>query len=500
MNSLWHKTATAPSYPALTGTTPVDVIVVGAGITGLTAAVLLAREGHHVAILEARRIGSGVTSKTTAHITSILDTRYHTIHSDFGEEGARQAASSLQSAIDQIGALVREYNIDCDFRRVPGFLYTEKQDDVEMLRQEYEVMHELGLPASLVTQLDLPFSVRLGIRVDDQAQFHPLRYLYALAQIATNLGCSIFENSKVTKIEDNENGVRIETENSSVSASAVFMATHIPPGLNVVDTQVAPYRSYVVACKTADQYPLGLFWDTEEPYHYTRVYEQDGERWLIIGGKDHKTGQNENTDASFLELEDYARQHFAVTSVMNRWSAQVYEPVDGLAYIGKSPGAHHYYEATGYSGNGMTYANIAARLVTDLILGRENPYVGLYSPSRIKPVASAADYVRENVNVATRFVADRLKNDADTLAEIQPGEGRVVRLNNQQVAVYRDDAGIVHTLSPVCPHMKCIVGWNKAEHTWDCPCHGGRFTATGDWIEGPPLHNLDTSTLAKEQH
>lgn len=495
MESLWHATASVPSYPPLQTDETADVVIVGAGLTGLTAAVLLAREGRRVIVVEARRIGSGVTGGTTAHITAILDTRYHTIASDFGDDGAKLVADSQLAAIDQIGMLVRDYEIDCDYQRLPGYLYTEKQSDVEMLTQEYEAMKAAGLPVSMQAQPDLPFPIVQAIRVEDQAQFHPLKYLNALAQVATRLGCAIYEQSKVVKIEDNEDGVRVETEGGSVSAGAVFMATHVPPGLNVVDTQVAPYRSYVIACKTAGQYPDGLYWDTEDPYNYTRAYRHNGEQWLIVGGKDHKTGQNDDTNERFAALEAYAREHFAVESISYRWSAQVYEPVDGLGYIGLSPGANHYYYATGYSGNGMTYANVAARLVTDLILNHENPYQDVYSPARIKPVASAADYVRENVNVFSRLIGDRLKREANSFDDVAPGEGKVIRMEGKQIAVYRDADGTVHALSPVCPHMKCIVGWNTAEQTWDCPCHGGRFAADGTWLEGPPMHNLETLNL-----
>jgi glycine/D-amino acid oxidase-like deaminating enzyme/nitrite reductase/ring-hydroxylating ferredoxin subunit len=467
------------------------VVIVGAGLTGLTAAALLSEAGQRVAVLEARRIGSGVTGGTTAHLTAVLDTRFHALAAHFGESGAALAARSHQQAIAQVRTLMRQHGIDCDYRTVPGYLYAEAEEQVEEVEREAEALRRAGLSAALVPDPGLPFPVQRAVRIDDQGQFHPLKYLYGLARMLQQRGVALYEQSPVRRIEDNEDGVRIETEYGSLDARAVFMATHIPPGINLVDTLVAPYRSYVLACSVTEPVPQGLYWDTAEPYHYTRTQTEQEQTWLIVGGKDHKTGEETDTDSRFEQLELYARAHFPVDSVAYRWSAQVYEPVDGLAYIGRSPGANHYYYATGYAGNGMTYANVAARLVSDLILGRANPYADLYSPARFKPLASAADFLRENASVVAHRIGDYLRTDAETLDDVAPGEGKVVAWGDDQVAAYRDASGHLHTLSPVCTHLGCRVHWNGAEKTWDCPCHGGRFSATGDWLEGPPMHPLE---------
>jgi len=386
--------------------------------------------------------------------------------------------------------LVSDYGIACEFLRVPGYLYTETDRDVDMLHRELDAMLRAGLPVSGIRDIGLPFPVKYAIEVGNQAMFHPLKYLHGLADAISGQGVTIYEHTAIGEVKEEDGRVEVKIDGGSVSAGALIYATHIPPGLKPVDTQVAPYRSYVIACKTERQYPVGLFWDTARPYNYIRVYHDGTQTWLIGGGKDHKTGQESDTESPYQALDGFLRDHFQVRTIEYRWSAQVYEPVDGLGYIGVEPGTKSIYYATGYAGNGMTYSNVAARLISDLILDRPNPYADLYSPSRFKPLASMADYVAENVNAAVRLIGDRLAEDGEVYGEIANGEGKIMRVNGQQVAAYRDSNGVLNKLSPVCPHMKCIVHWNTAEKTWDCPCHGGRFTPTGEWIEGPPQHGL----------
>ena len=484
--------------PALQGAVHVDVAIVGGGITGITAAYLLKQAGKRVAVIEAHRVGAGVTGETTAHISALLDTRYYNIESDFGKDGAKLAAQSQNEAIEQIAHIVRDLQIECDFTRVPVYLYTEQPQAVDEIKQEIEAARRAGLNAAYTEQIPLPFSTKGALWLPDQAQFHPLRYLFQVAAAIPGGGSHIFEHSRIQDIQDGS-PCQVKTEEGSVTADTVIMATNVPPGLHVVDTEVAPYRSYVMALRTDDIIPEGLYWDTEDPYHYIRWANTGGGRVLLVGGYDHKVGQNDDTESAYRALYEYAQRHFQVNAVVGRWSGQTYEPADSLAYIGLSPGAEHVYLATGYGGLGMTYSNVAARLLTDLIMGRPNPYADLYSPARIKPLASAVDFVRENVNVMKRFVGDRLSSEVDSFADIPTGEGRIVGSANAQIAAYRDESGELHMLSPVCPHMKCIVQWNSAEKSWDCPCHGGRFTPTGDWIEGPPAHNLTPVQVKSEQ-
>ncbi len=491
--SLWLDTQPSATYPAMTADVSVDVAIIGAGITGLTLATLLKEAGQTVAVIEMASVGSGVTGRTTAHITEIVDGRYQTLISNFGEEGARLIADSSRSAIDSISERVQRKHIDCDFQRVSGYLYTEFQEKVKEIESEVEAAQKCGVTCELTHSVPLPFPVQTALKVDNQAEFHPLKYLAALAKDIPGAGSHLFEETHVESFEDGE-PCRVITNHGIVTARSIVLATHTPLGLNIsLQTRVTAYRSYVIAVHLENQdVPVGLFWDTEDPYNYIRSYDD----LVIIGGRDHKTGQDEEAESRYDELEAYARVHFNVRDVAYRWSAQVYEPVDAAPYIGKNPGSEHVYVATGYGGNGMTYGTIAAHLLADLLLEHANRWSEVYDPARFKPLASAGDFIKENINVAEHLVADRFAApDANTLSEVSAGQGKIVEINGEKVAAYRSPDGSLHLLAPQCKHMGCLVQWNNAENTWDCPCHGGRYSSLGEVIEGPPTSNLDAKTI-----
>jgi glycine/D-amino acid oxidase-like deaminating enzyme/nitrite reductase/ring-hydroxylating ferredoxin subunit len=492
--SYWLDSAPSPGAPsALTADADVDVAVVGAGITGLTAALLLARAGRSVALLEARRAGEGDTGKTTSHITELLDARYYRLVSDFGEEGARLAAQSQRAAIEQIAAFVEEEAIECAFRRAPGYLYAEKGGDGAEIGRELEALRKLGLAAAPAESPPLPFAVERALRIEDQAHFHPRRYLGPLAAAFTRAGGRLYEGTRVVEFEDGE-PCKLTTEGGqTVRAARVLTCTYSSSSTRfALHTRVAAYRSYVVALR-ADAAPEGLFWDNADPYHYTRREPLDGGGYLlIVGGEDHKTGTEKDTASAFDRLEAYARERFGPLPIAYRWSGQILETVDGLPYVGKAPHSGHTYVATGYSGNGITHGTMAGVLLADLALGRDNPWASLYDPSRVKPVASAKDFVAENAGVAAHFVGDRLKKpEAPAVDEVRPGEGKLVRRGGETLAVYREETGALRVCSAVCTHLGCLVQWNNAERTWDCPCHGSRFDPSGEVINGPAVRGLE---------
>ncbi len=499
-DSLWWRTRTAgAAAPSLAGDLTVDVAVVGAGITGLTTALLLTRAGRSVAVLEADRIGAGTTGGTSAHVTQVLDHRYKDLASKFGADGARQVATSTGTALAQIAALVAEEAIDCDFARVPGYLYAESEKDVDQIDEELEGACRAGVAAERAADLPLPFPVAAAVRFPQQARFHPTAYLAGLAAAVQKRGGRIFEGTRAVGTEGGER-CRVETAHGTVTAGSVVLATHTPAGFNVLQTELEPMRSYVLAARLADgrEVPDGLFWDTADPYHYTRRQPDPAGDLLIVGGADHPTGHQDDTAACYRDLERYVRERWPVAAIEHRWSSQFYEPVDGLPFIGESPLGQNVLVATGYSGTGLVLATLAAMLLSDAIAGRENPWADLYRTTRFKPLAGGPKLVSLSLGVARRFVGDRLAAPRlEDLSQVAAGEGGVFEVDGDKVAVSRDAGGEVRAVSAVCTHAGCIVHWNTAVQTWDCPCHGGRFTPRGEVIEGPPVKGLETVDVSK---
>jgi glycine/D-amino acid oxidase-like deaminating enzyme/nitrite reductase/ring-hydroxylating ferredoxin subunit len=480
-------------FPALDGDRRFDVAVVGGGITGLTTALLLKRAGKKVAVLSLSPVGRGVTCHTSGHLTACLDRAYGDLVSGFGEEAAAIAARSSAAAIHFIGTLAGELDLDCDYERVPGYQYTESPKDVERLREEAKLVQRLGLEASWTDDVPLPFRTAGAIRFERQAVFHPGKYVGGLARAVHGDGCAVYERTRVIEVED-ASPCRVRTDRHTVTAADVLHATHTPLGVVLsLQARLGPYMSYVLSARVSQPVPRGLFWDTGEPYHYTR-HDADGMR-VIVGGEDHKTGQEEDTPARFSALERWARERFLVETVEHRWSHQVFVPADGLPYIGRVPGSDHAWVATGYAGTGLTFGTVAAMLLADLVAGREHPWANVFRPDRVKLIASAKAVVKENLDVAWHFVADRLAGAAsDTLSDVAAGEGKIVEIEGSKAAVYRDESRRIHVLSPVCRHAGCIVAWNAAARTWDCPCHGGRYAPTGEVLAGPPTEGLDSRT------
>lgn len=492
--SLWNATAASPHFDALRGDAHADVVIVGAGITGLTAALLLAEKGRRVVVVEKETIASGETGNTTAHLTVALDARYHYVQRHYSKEEAKLVAAAGRASLDKIAELVRRFSIDCHFRRVNGYLYTEKRKYVAELKNEAAAAREAGLDAQWTSEVPLPFETRGAVLWPDQAQFHPREYLAGLATHAAAAGARIYERTFATKIGK---GV-VETEEGRITADAVFMATNVPiHGFTHVLAKAAAYRTYAMAFHEKGSYPEGLFWDTADPYHYTRWQETDAGTFLIVGGEDHRVGEDDDTAARFERLGTYARQSFGAHPLRHhQWSGQVIEPHGGLPFIG---GADGQYISTGYSGQGLTFGTAGAMLVTDLILGVENPWADLFDPARHRPHVTTKEFITENLHFPAHLIADRLNVDvqARSAEEVHPGEGKIIKVDGKKIAAFRDESGALHCLSPVCPHMKCDVAWNDAERTWDCPCHGSRFTTTGEVLNGPaiaPLAKIESET------
>jgi glycine/D-amino acid oxidase-like deaminating enzyme/nitrite reductase/ring-hydroxylating ferredoxin subunit len=499
-DSVWSVTATKTKHAPLERDVTVDVAIVGGGITGLTAAVLLARAGQRVVLLEARRLGGGVSDRSTTHMTEMVDTGYAAIESDFGKEGARLVASSSRASIDLITSLVDAHGIRCAPIRRPGYQYTERAVQEEKLRKEHEAARRAGLDVQLLGAAPLPFATRASLRFPDQLQVHIGRYLAGLATAAVGHGAMIHEGSRVIAIEDGD-PCALHIENGPVvTAKKVFCATHAPLNRVFLQTKVAAYRSYVLAFRDV-AFPDGLFWDMDDPYHYLSAYPIDGASYLLVGGEDHKTGKETTTGVHFDRLAEWTRARVPVKDAVFRWSAQVEEPVDGLPFIGRNSMSQNVYVATGFSGNGTTFGTIAAMIVESLVTGKESPWASLYAATRVKPLASATAYASENVDFPIHLVTDHLKPpEAASLADIAPGEGKTVRVRGERLAVYRDPKGALHAVSSVCTHLGCTVRFNQAETTWDCPCHGSRFGTDGMVLDGPATRALRTREIPSTRH
>lgn len=474
-----------------------DVLVVGAGITGITAATLLKEAGRSVVLVDAGAVAGGVTGFTTAKVTAGHGVIYSKIEKEHGEEAARLYGQSQQAAIARIAELVAERKIDCDLERTDNFVFTESPDEVETLRQETDAAVRAGLPATFVTEAEeLPFNIAGAVKLPDQAQFHPRKYLLPLVDSIPGDGSFVFENSPVLEIKEAEPCVA-RTPDATISANRVVLATHFPSlDRGFFFAKVHPERAYVVAAlMDKDEAPRGMWINASPPTRSVRTTPADGQRLLIVTGEGHKVGQEPNPEARYERLEDFVRSRFGIEQMDYRWSTQDNVSVDHVPYVGRLPRSQNIFTATGFAGWGMTNGTVSGILLADLVLGRRNPWLALYDATRVNPRAAIKDFLKENVNVATRFVGDRVRSVTKSSSEIAPGSGDVVRVNLRPVAVYRDESGDTHALSARCTHMGCIVQWNGAEKSWDCPCHGSRFDTDGNVIQGPATRPLEPRSL-----
>ncbi len=493
----------------------IQVCIVGAGMAGLTTAYCLAKAGQKVLLLDAGTgLAQGETSRTTAQLANALDDRFVEIERLHGERGARLAAESHGAAIDFIETTAREEGIECDFERVPGYLCAATKADDDFIEREFQAARRAGAAVEKMASSPWPAgraNAGACLKFSRQAQFHPLRYLDGLARAVLRMGGRFIPRARAEIIEADSNGTRVQwsvvegdDRCHEIRADSVVMATNTPVNDRfVIHTKQSAYRSYVVALRIpAGTVERALFWDTMDPYHYVRVQplaDDPSQELLLVGGEDHKTGQDDLPPGErYLRLERWARARFPMAgSVAHRWSGQVLEPVDGLAFIGRNPGGdgERIFIATGDSGMGMTHGTLAGLLISDLIVGKENGWTTLYDPAR-KTLGSLGEFLKENVNTAAQYIDLVSPSDVGSVDEIAAGKGAVMRRGLKKLAVYRDPQGAVHVRSAICPHLEGVVRWNDEAKSWDCPCHGSRFAAdTGQALNGPATSPLAEASL-----
>ena len=491
--SLWEAISTRPStYPELSKNIEVDVAIIGGGITGITAASHLIKAGKKVAIIEADKMGGVTTGYSTGNLYIAVQPFYQNIYSKFDFETAKSIAHSRKFAIDYIEKNVHEKNIPCNFSRRPWYGYTADHERIS-LDKEVELFKKMEIPIEYVNELPLKFKFTKAVLMPNQARFNPLQYVISMADDLAKQGCLIFENTRVTNIDEKDVCV-LDTANGRVTAKKVLMATHTPIGINLTQMFTAPYRSYVVSVRLKDSlYPEGHFWDLDRPPHATCTHavSTNDPELLMVAGSHHKVGQGKDTLTHYKELEKFLRDHFSVAEVAYQWSAQHYQSADNVPYIGlASRSAKHTYIATGYFADGLVYGTLAGIIIGDLILGNKNPLTDTYQSNRFDPIASAKFVAKENSNVLIQYLKDYPLFTSPKYDDIKVGEGKILEINREKCGVYRDENNQLHIVSAVCTHMKCVVNFNNAEKTWDCPCHGSRFTTQGKVIEGPTKTDL----------
>lgn len=491
--SLWHLTAgEPPRLPTLIEDQQADVCIVGAGIAGLTLAYLLGREGKSVIVLQSTVLGDGESGRTSAHLSNALDDRFSQLEKTMGREGARLAAESHARAIDTIEEIAAREAIDCEFKRVNGYLFPGRDVALQELDEEEKAAARAGLEVSRVDSAPLPFDTGQALRFGNQAQFHPLKYLFGLARAILKQGARIFAHSHASRFES-ENGVVVGTRAGfQVRAQHLAVTTNTPVNDWIaIHTKNYPYRSYVLgALIEKGLVPAGLYWDMEDPYHYIRIEEHDSNDVLVVGGEDHKVGQKSDPQECLQRLERWTRTRFPIKAIAYSWSGQIWEPLDGLAFIGRNVGNEkNVYIVTGDSGNGLTHGTLGGLLITDLVMGRENPWEKLYDPSR-RPLSGASTFLSENANVFAQYVDWVVPKSARSPDSLERGQGGIFQKGLAKVAVFRDEDGTLHEMSAVCPHLGGIVQWNPLEKTFDCPCHGSRYSCTGRVINGPSAADL----------
>lgn len=493
--SYWLASTPGTNYPILDKDTKVDIAIIGGGFVGISTAYMLSGEGFRIAIIEADHILQGTTGHTTAKVTSQHGLIYNKIKSKMSEEFAKQYADANESAIKTIEKIMKEHNIECDYVPQSAYIFTLRNGYADKIEEEVKVASSLGINASYLEEIPLPFKIKAAVRFDNQAQFHPRKYLLPLAEKVLERGCQIYEQSRIVNIEEGENYILITNKGKKVTAKKVIIASHYPcynkPGMYFA--RLWPDRSYALGVRMKEKYPGGMYITAEEPGRSLRSQMTDDGELVIIGGEHHKTGQGEDTIKHYNALVDYSYENFTVEDIPYRWSTQDCMTLDDVPYVGHfTSDTPNMFIATGFGKWGMTNSTASSMILRDMIMEGRSPWQDVYNPSRQTIMASAKSFIVENLNVAKELIKGKTTPVPDE-TNIQTSEGKVIKAEGQRAGAYRDNQGTLHVVNTTCTHMGCELMWNSAEKSWDCPCHGSRFSYEGDIVEGPAVSPLDKS-------
>lgn len=492
--SYWIATTKDTDYPILDNDITVDVVIVGGGLAGITSAYFLKNEGLKVALIDADKIAKSTTGNTTAKITSQHNLIYEKIKKSMGDENVRQYADANETAIKTISDIITKENIACDFEWKDAYLYTHNEKHVEKVQKETVAAKFAGIKADYMDQVPLPFTVMAAMRFAGQAQFHPRKFVLAIADNLINSGVKIFENTRAVDIKEGTKCEVVTDKGNKIIADHVVIASHYPfyDGKGFYFARMYPVRSYLLGLKIEGDFPNGMFIEAEDkPGRSLRCTPFAQGQLVLVGGEHHKTGHGDSTSAHYENLRKFAKNTFTVKEELYHWSAQDYTTLDDIPYAGRlTSDTPNIYVATGFRKWGMTNSVASALIIKDLIIKGQSHWQDVYNPQRGNVMASAATFVTQNADVAYQLISGKLENPDEDL-DIQEGEGKVVVYKGKRTGVYKDDKGNIHLLDITCTHMGCELQWNDAEKTWDCPCHGSRFKYNGDIVEGPALHTLN---------
>ncbi|MBE99965.1 FAD-dependent oxidoreductase [Flavobacterium coralii] len=498
VKSIWRSYSSGSDFPVLDTDITTDVVVIGGGITGITCAQLLKQQGYNVVVLEALKVGGGSTGHSTGNLYVATEQGFDAIQSKYDTEALKTVITARQEALNTVKNTVYQLGIDCDFEPRSWYLFAADENHGGKIDDVYEAGMAAGADIHKIAAGEIPFKHVNGVKMDNQAQFNPLRYVQQLAKNINADDCRIFEDSRVDEIEENDDTVKVITAQGSVTAKFAIHATHTPKGfMPVYQSLLGPYREYGVAVKLGSgAYPQGTFWGYYGNQRFSvRSYNHDGERYLLAVGQPHKVGQHEDNEENIVNLEKFLKERFDVDEVTNRWGGQNYKPADGLPYIGRKSDSSNQFIATGFSTDGLIWGVVSAKVICDMIMDKETECTKLFHATRHNPVKAAGKFVEENLNNAGQILKDYLLPKSKDMDGIAVEEGKVMEVNGKKLAVYHDITGEMKACSAICPHMGCVVHWNNVEKTWDCPCHASRFTTDGCIIEGPTLKPLQKVTL-----
>lgn len=491
--SYWLDSTNETNYKALEKDIKADIAIIGGGITGITTALLLKNEGFKVALIEADKVAQGTSGHTTAYITSQHDIIYSNLIKRMGMEKAKQYADANEGAIDFIENMVKKYNIDCDFCRLPAYIYTTDESYIDTLTAETEAAKSLGINAKYIEKLNLPFSIKGALCFENQAQFHPRKYLLKIAENISGDGSQIYEHTRAVDIEHDNLYTIVTDTGFKIVTSKVVLASHFPfyDGLGLYFARLRPQRSYVITAKIKDELPKGTFVDAGEGGWYFRSQNYKDGQMIILGGEEHKTAHGYDMMKHFDNLKNFAKENFSVENFLYRWSTQDYLTIDGVPYIGNLTSlTENIYVATGYGEWGMTNGTAAANILRDIIVMNKSPYEEVYNPSRNTSTDGIKNFVKENYDVAKQLIKGKLQEGQYNI-DLKNDEGKIVEIDGERYGAYRDKNGQLHIVDITCTHIGCELKWNNAQKSWDCPCHGSRFTFEGDIIEGPAVTKLN---------